>query len=135
MGQVGVTDGGSEADRNAIGTYWETVHPPFLPAGDPWGGAFLGWAMYKAGVEPPAQSASFLSWQTWGKSIPIDRGEPGMVGIFDFPGLRQAPSKLLVGIILRRKPECTEVIVGNIANRVVITCVAVPLKAVRWISV
>jgi hypothetical protein len=130
LGQVGVNQTGSENDKRAIINYFSGTDIMNPSIRIPWGGAFLDWVMAQSG-SPTAGSASFISWLGWGESVPVDRAAPGMIVIFDFPGLPQAPSRLLVGIYVRRKAECTEVVAGNIADRVVITCVSGPIKSVR----
>jgi hypothetical protein len=125
FGELGVHENGSTADTERIAEYWKAV--PTWPvsqttAGVPWGGTFLSWAVEEAGIASP-KSASFLAWQKWGKVVQRDEAVPGMIGIVPQSELVQAPSRLLVGIILRRLPECTEIVTGNVADRVVVTCV------------
>lgn len=96
----------------------------------PWGGAFLNWVMLQAGTSAPG-SAVFTSWLSWGESVPVERAAPGMVVIFDFPRLPEARSRLLVGILMRKKADCVEIIAGNVVDRVVLTCVAGTIKSVR----
>lgn len=130
LGQVGVNRKGSESDKQTIIEYFSetNIDRPTLEIS--WGGAFLNWVMRQSGVPVP-RSAAFQSWLMWGESVPVDKAASGMITIFDFPGLPQAPSRLLVGIFMRRRAECTEVVAGNIADRVVITCVSGPIKSVR----
>jgi uncharacterized protein (TIGR02594 family) len=130
LGQVGVNRNGSENDMRTIVEYFSDTNLPRPASETPWGGAFLNWVMRQSGAPVP-RSAAFQSWLTWGEDVPVDKAAPGMITIFDFPGLPQAPSKLLVGIFMRRRAECTEVVVGNIAGRVVITCVTGSIKSVR----
>jgi hypothetical protein len=129
LGQVGVYEKGSEADKAAVLGYFKNTNFP-ASLQTPWGGAFLDWVMGQSGA-PITRSPAFASWQTWGSAIPVGEAQPGMIAIFDFPGLPEAPSKLVVGIFLRRTPACTEIIAGNIVNRVVITCVAGTPKMLR----
>jgi len=130
LGQVGVNAKGSEADKAAILDYFKETTFPNPKIEIPWGGAFLNWVMAKSSV-PGTRSAAFASWLNYGEQVPIGSAEPGMITIFDFPGLPQAPSRLLVGIFLRQTQGCTEIIAGNIADRVVITCVKGAVKMVR----
>lgn len=130
LGQVGVSETGSDADKATILAYFRGTNITAPTLQIPWGGAFLDWVMGKSGA-PVTGSAAFGSWQNWGTAVPSEQAQPGMIAVFDFPGLPQAPSRLLVGIVLRRTAECTEIIAGNIANRVVITCVTGKVKFVR----
>jgi hypothetical protein len=131
LGQVGVTSGGSEYDQKSINDYWKATNLTPVQPQTPWGGAFLNWVIKRADASPENESPSFRSWLNWGDYVQTDTAKPGMIAIFDFPYLVQAPSQLLVGIFLRQRPECTEVVVGNIAKRVVITCVSIRPKLIR----
>lgn len=128
--QVGVNAKGSEVDKQTIVGFFSQTNVPSPSQVTPWGGAFLNWVMRKSGAPTPG-SASFTAWLTWGEPVSMDKSAAGMVVIFDFPGLTQAPSGLLVGIMTRRKSDCIEVVVGNIADRVVITCVSGSVKSIR----
>jgi hypothetical protein len=84
----------------------------------------------QAGAEPPNGAASFLKWRDWGIDVPPSELGPGMVAVYRLDtaaGLPQSTSRLLVGVVLRRQPDCIETIIGNVADRVVITCVAANL--------
>jgi len=130
MQQVGVNENGPASDKETIAKYWTaTRHSPY--PGAPWGGAFLSWVIHESRSKPENPSPSFLDWVTWGKDMPTTEAKPGMLAIFDFPGLRQAPSNLLVRVFVRQNKNCSEIIAGNIANRVVITCVSAHLKSIR----
>ena len=131
LAEVGTFKRGGNSDELRIAEYWKAV--PNFRFGDktPWGGAFLSWVIEKSNAIPLA-SASFTDWTNWGQKIPAESDTRGMIAIFPLPDLPQAPSKLLVGLILKIRAECVEIITGNIAERVAITCVKLPLNEIRW---
>jgi hypothetical protein len=135
LSQVG-TNAGTQRGAAAISQYW-AYDAPAAKSGvlkePPWGGVMLGWVVAKSGATPPPHAASFTYWRDWGAEIdPVDV-QPGMLAIFQLVGdeLPQALSRLLVGVVLRKKKDCIEVVVGNIAHRVAITCVHRELIGVR----
>jgi hypothetical protein len=135
--EVGVNGIGSAEDKARIYEYWSVIPglrdlnriKPDAPG--PWGGAFLAWVVTKVGIKPPAASAAYNSWLNWGEPSPRNAAEPGMIALFStkvVPGLTGA---YLVGIVLRKRSDCIEIVTGNIVNRVVIACVALPVASYR----
>lgn len=131
LGQLGVWDEGGDADRKAINAYWEAARAAGGLAPSPsdsswtlWGGAFLAWAVAQGGGSPPSNAAAFRSWRDWGVSKQPSEARPGMIVVVE-TGQRQAPapSGLMVGIYLRRHADCVEIVTGNMADRVAVTCV------------
>ena len=49
-----------------------------------------------------------------------------MIAIFRLTGsdIPEVRSRLLVGVVVRRQKNCVEVVLGNVADRVVLSCVA-----------
>ncbi|TIQ34446.1 MAG: hypothetical protein E5X48_18955 [Mesorhizobium sp.] len=129
--EVGVYEDGSAADKARIKSYWQSV-PSWSTNTDgvSWGGTFLSWVASNAGIPSP-QSAAFTAWLHWGSSVNRDRAKPGMLAIFQRSDIPEAPSHLLVGVILRIQPDCIEVIAGNVANHVSISCVKGKVLDVR----
>jgi hypothetical protein len=134
LAEVGLYENGTDREKRRILSYWEAVGPPWTDQVStdnvqkyPWGGAFLAWTLKQAGAVPPIGAPAFKSWLTWGDEVTPSVVAPGMVAIFklrDTSELSEAVSRLLVGLVLRSRPDCIEIIAGNIADRVVITCVA-----------
>lgn len=132
LGQIGIWEGGGDADKRAIAAYWKAAvaagGTPVMTESDPeyglWGGAFLAWTVAQAGGTPPSSAAAFPSWLNWGTAIDPSNAKPGAMAIVE-TGQRQAPTRsgLMVGVLLRRRADCVEMVTGNFANRVVITCV------------
>jgi hypothetical protein len=130
--EVGVFEKGSEREKRQIVQYWGAAGPEWSKTtvndlSAPWGGAFLAWIVRQSGAQPPNSPASFFSWQKWGDDVPPILMTPGMIAVFKLDiasELPQARSRLLVGVFVRRQAGCIEIIAGNIADRVVITCVA-----------
>jgi len=125
LGQLGIWEGGSDADRRAITAYWKAAIPTGGPEeSDPtwglWGGAFLAWAVAQSGGTPPKGAAAFQSWRNWGTAIDPSVVKPGAMAIVEIGP--STPSRLMVGVLLHRRPDCVEMITGNLANRVAITC-------------
>jgi hypothetical protein len=134
VGTGEVQDAGSAA---RIYEYWSVI--PILRKMNnitpenlgPWGGAFLTWVVMKSNVDPPESAAAYNSWAGWAKSVPVDNPEPGTVALFEtkaVPGIR---GKYLAGVVLRKRSDCTEIITGNVINRVVIACVGLPISTLR----
>ena len=128
LAEVGIFELGTDWEKQHIAAYaaaagpqWATVQQHF-----PWGGAFVAWLVTQAYLTPPVAPASFRNWQHWSNEVNVNALKAGMIGIFQLSNseIPEANSRLLVGPIIRRQPGCIEVILGNIANRVVITCVA-----------
>lgn len=135
LAEVGVFEKGSEEEKLRILAYWGAVRPEFPGVSAenltvPWGGAFLAWVVRQSGALPPGGAQSFLNWRNWADSVPRNQLEPGMVAVFrldEAAGLPQASSRRLIGIVVQRRPDCIEIIAGNIADRVVLTCVVTNL--------
>ena len=136
LNEVGVSSS-DDVGRARIYSYW-TELPVLLKNNGitpnnlgPWGGAFLTWVARRSQVDPPNSAAAYNNWVTWAQGIPTTDPEPGAVALFAtkaVPGLR---GSYLAGVVLRKLPDCTEIVTGNIADRVVITCVALPIEALR----
>ena len=110
---------GSEREQRRVLSYWTGIMN--VSSTDwPWSGAFLGWAVKQAGAQPPRDSARVASWRQWDDEVPESSMSPGMVAVFQ---PNTATRSALAGIVLRRQPSCIEVVMGNIADRVVISCV------------
>ncbi len=130
LSQLGVWEKGDAGDAKAIAAFWDAAAGATpSPSTDStiyglWGGAFVAWAVAQGGATPPRGSAAFRSWENWGTAIAPDKAKPGLIAIVE-TGNRQAPtpSGLMVGIFLRTQPDCTEMVTGNLADRVAITCV------------
>jgi hypothetical protein len=136
LNEVGIFEFGTDWEKQHIASYAKAAGPPWSTSDQhfPWGGAFVAWAVSQSYISPPSQPAAFGNWQHWGNQVPTNSLKPGMIGIFELKGAEvpQAASRLLVGPILRRQPDCIELIIGNISNRVVISCVAEQsLRSVR----
>lgn len=131
LGDVGIFESGTDWEKQHLAAYWQAIRPAMSNSQDtlPWGGAFLAWVARHAYLEPPSQAAAFGSWLQWGRDISPAELKPGMIAIFrlDNAEVPQARSRLLVGPVLRQQSKCIEVVLGNIANRVVISCVATNL--------
>jgi hypothetical protein len=137
LSQVGVFEYGSEFEKDRIFSYWVATGSFFIEQNQitrsnlgPWGGAFLAWLAQKSDLRPPPSSPAFTSWTQWGERVPDDSAMPGMLGIFRI-AVPEAPSRLLVGVILRKNRDCIDIVAGNVADRVVITCVAAPVEGIR----
>jgi hypothetical protein len=131
LAEVGVFENGSEEEKGRIAAYWQAAGMTPQP-GLPWGGAFVAWIARQAGAPPPQGAAAFASWRNWGVEVPPQEAGPGDLAIFQLgagPDVPESRSRLLVGPVLRRQPDCIETILGNIADRVVVTCVAARLLA------
>jgi uncharacterized protein (TIGR02594 family) len=127
--EVGVDEHGPAPDKARIKEYWQSV-PSWKGNTDniAWSGAFLSWVASSAGVVSP-QSAAHMAWLNWGSSTDREHAKPGMVAIFKRAS--GAPSNLVVGVILRVQPDCVEVIGGNFADHVSISCVGLDVVDVR----
>ena len=119
LAEVGVFEKGTEREQRRILSYWAGIMN--VSSTDmPWSGAFLGWAVKQAGAQPPRDSARVASWRQWDEEVPELGMSPGMVAVFQ---PNTATRSGLAGIVLRRQPSCIEVVMGNIVDRVVISCV------------
>jgi hypothetical protein len=135
--EVGTGPGSDAVGRARIYDYWSVI--PTLRATNNithdnlgrWGGAFLTWVVIRSQVDPPNLATAYDNWAGWAQSVPSTDPEPGTVALFATKVVPELTGHYLAGIILRKLPECTEVITGNIANRVVITCVALPIATLR----
>lgn len=135
LAEVGTNERGGEQDLARIRQYWSAV--PGMgdaPISLPWSAAFIAFVIERAGLSPPPGAAAGQSWRGWGQPVPAEAISPGMVAVFARPGAATSPARLTVGIVVRRRPDCTEIIAGNIADRVVITCVSQPPIEGRWPS-
>lgn len=137
LGEVGTFEYGTEPEKQRILGYWD-VTPDLRDrnlvkqnALGAWGGAFLTWVVTQAGVKPPALSTAYNAWPAWGESVPPSDVMPGMVALFSLKGLPELRSRYLAGVVLRKRDDCTEIITGNVIDRVVITCVKLPIAVLR----
>jgi uncharacterized protein (TIGR02594 family) len=122
LAEVGVFANGSEREKGRILSYWQPFPGFDNLATLPWAGAFIGWVVKQAGAEPPTSAPRAAAWREWGEKVAPAGMAPGMVAVF--APLAGSGSSGLVGIVLRRQPQCVEVVMGNVAKRVVISCVA-----------
>lgn len=134
--EVGVNENGTPADKERIYQYWMAI-PQLAERNSitkenlgPWGATFVSWAVSRAGIKPPDMGAAFTSWREWGVAVPPDKAEPGMIALFE-TALPETRGRLIGGIVLRRRPQCTEIVTGNVADRVVVACVSLDAAAVR----
>lgn len=51
-----------------------------------WCGLFVGWAMVKANLEPPAVCVRAKAWVAWGAKLRAERLSPGAIMVFDRSG-------------------------------------------------
>jgi hypothetical protein len=134
--EVGISADDVEG-RARILQYWNTLpalrdnNQITLDNSGPWGGAFLTWTSLKADVPAPPLAARYDNWINWGSATPTSLPSPGQIALFKTRVVPGLTGNHLVGIFLRKQPDCTEIISGNIARRVVITCVALPIEALR----
>jgi uncharacterized protein (TIGR02594 family) len=126
LAEVGTFEQGTDQEQRRILSYWTGIME-VTSVTMPWSGAFIGWVARQAGAEPPRAAAVNANWRQWGENVEFDKVTPGMVAVFTPGGVGSG----FVGIMLRRQGDCVEVIAGNVADRVVITCV----KASRLVSV
>jgi uncharacterized protein (TIGR02594 family) len=126
LAEVGTFEQGTDQEQRRILSYWTGIME-VTSVTMPWSGAFIGWVARQAGAEPPRGAAANASWRQWGETVELDKMTPGMVALFQPPSAARSG---FVGIMLRRQGDCIEVIAGNVADRVVITCV----KASRLVS-
>ena len=129
LGEVGIFENGNDWEKKHIAAYWQAVGPNWSDAQQqnmPWGGAFVAWVVAQTYLVPPPSPAAFQSWRQWNKEVPIAEIRPGLIGVFQLTTseVPQSRSRLLVGPIIRRHRDCTEAIIGNVSDRVVITCIA-----------
>lgn len=127
LAEVGTYEQGSDQEKRRILSYWTGIMN-VTSVTMPWSGAFIGWVARQAGAEPPRDAAVNASWGHWGDAVELTKIAPGMVAVFTptSPAARSG----FVGIMLRRQGDCFEVVAGNVADRVVVTCV----KASRLVS-
>ncbi|MGO4128790.1 hypothetical protein AB4Z01_30650 [Inquilinus sp. YAF38] len=132
LAEVGTSERGRPDERMRIIEYWSaipSVHAPTIEL--PWASVFINWVVAKADVSSP-QSPRSEAWRQWGTEVSFSDARPGMIAIYQRRGGGTQPQRYMVGIILRKRDGCTDVIAGNVVDRVVITCVSgVPLD-VRW---
>ena len=129
LNEVGIFELGTDWEKQHLASYADAAEYSAGSQRFPWGGAFVAWVVKQAYVAPPVGAAGFKSWLHWSGKVGADALKSGMIAIFqlDNAELPESSSRLLVGPVVRRQPGCIEVILGNIANRVVITCVATEL--------
>jgi uncharacterized protein (TIGR02594 family) len=127
LAEIGTFEQGTEQEKQRILSYWTGIME-VTSVTMPWNATFVGWVAKQAGAEPPKGAARAANWRQWGENVEFDKMTPGMVALFA-PQQATAMSGF-VGIMLRRQGDCIEVIAGNVADRVVITCV----KASRLVS-
>jgi len=122
LAEVGVYENGSEREKSRILSYWQGF-PGFenLPS-LPWAGAFVGWVVKQAGVEPAAGAPRAVAWRSWGERVAPADMTPGTLAVFSPSG--GSGSSGVVGIVLRQQSKCIEAVIGNVVDRVVISCVA-----------
>ena len=91
----------------------------------PWGGRVrrLGRQTGRRGAAVWCSLVQYMG--NWGDTVAAAELGPGMIAIFrltrtDIPEVR---SRLLVGVVVRRQ-NCVEVVLGKVADRVVLSCVA-----------
>ena len=118
LAEVGVYENGSEREKSRILSYWQGF-PGFENLTSlPWAGAFIGWVVKQAGAEPAAGAPRAVAWRSWGAPADVT---PGTVAVF---APTNTASTGVVGIVLRRQSKCIEAVIGNVVDRVVISCVA-----------
>lgn len=128
LSQLGVWNRPSGGDQGTITSYWAVaaraggvyLPPPDDPLFASFGGPFLAWAVAQGEAAPPAASSAYSSWRAWGREVQPSAARPGNIAIVEIgQGTR---SGLLVGILVRQRPGCVEMVTANIADRVVVTC-------------
>nr|WP_315381509.1 hypothetical protein [uncultured Sphingomonas sp.] len=124
--EVGVSE---IKDSDRVARYWEATEmgargnvSPDLP----WNGTFVAYAVSTASITPPPGSPAARSWRAWGRPQSYDDAAPGSVALFN-----PHPERWMVGIILRKRPQCIDTILGNIRNQVVISCISTRPAAIR----
>jgi uncharacterized protein (TIGR02594 family) len=127
LAEVATFEQGSDQEKRRILSYWTGIMN-VTSVTMPWNATFVGWVARQAGAEPPNGAARAATWRTWGEDVNPANMTPGVVAVFA-PETPTAGSGF-VGIMLRRQADCIEVVAGNVADRVVITCV----KASRLVS-
>ncbi len=132
LAEVGTHEFGSEPERARIREYWATV-PGWAGPTDTlaWGATFISWVIDRARLAPPDGAAAYASWRNWGVLVSPELVTPGMVAIFARPGGGSQP-RYTAGIIVRQRETCTEIVAGNLGDRVAVTCVSEKPLEVRW---
>jgi hypothetical protein len=137
LGEVGISEQGTEADKRRILDYWN-VTPELRDRNKiglnnlgHWGGAFLSWVVSSAGLAPPTLSTAFNSWPSWGEDVSQSQIAPGVIAILNTGRRGSRDTELLAGVVLRRRPDCVEIVIGNLQSRVAIACVALPVTWAR----
>lgn len=125
LGEVGVSEIGTTQEQDRVLSYWDDVNFPNPSLKTAWVSAFVNWVMKGTGL-PYTRSAVALSWLQRGAPIDLANAKPGMLAIFD-----RGMGRGIVGIILRKRDDCLELIAGNVADRVSITCVSGSLVGIR----
>jgi hypothetical protein len=119
LAEVGLFEKGSEWEQRRVLSYWTGVMN-VTSTDFPWSGAFIAWVARQASLEPVSQAQLVARWKEWNEEVAEPNMSPGMVAVFQPTGPTRSG---LAGIVLRRQPNCIEVVMGNIADRVVISCV------------
>jgi hypothetical protein len=57
-----------------------------------------------------------------------------MIALFATKDVGELSGSFLAGIVLRKRTDCTEIITGNVVDRVVVTRVALPIAELRTVS-
>ena len=96
-----------------------------------WGATFVSWVIDRARLAPPDGAAAYASWRNWGVLVSPELATPGMVAIFNRPAGGSQP-RYTAGIIVRQRETCTEIVAGNLGDRVAVTCVNGKPLEVRW---
>ena len=118
LGEVGVYERGTDWEQRRIASYWTTLGvKPF----EIWSLAFVAWVLARADIQSPDNGALLASsWLKWGDEVPGAEPLPGAIALFRGPQYERYGPR--VGIVLQKRQDCIEVIVGDSAGRVAIRC-------------
>jgi hypothetical protein len=139
LAEVGVFENGSDWERHRIASYFKAIGYSDSEVKElelktdipPWPGAFLAWVVTQAGASPPNGALSFMNWKTWGEEG-VGEPTPGMIVLFEsFLSSARTEGRPQVGIFLRKGTDCNEAVLGNVSQRVAISCVKRPLIGIR----
>lgn len=129
--ELGVSEGGGEADRRRITGYFRDTN---LPAGahspnTPWSAVWLNWVFARAGVPTP-RSGSNAAWLAWGETLEGPR--PGALAVLPLSPGGAVPS-YHAGLVVQAEPGCVMLVSGNSSNRVEARCFApARIQSYRW---